>query len=820
MYLSNKEHTHLRTLTMDFEIPYRTYIADIILKKYPTESAFSSKVAEKETYAETLKKYSNYYSEYGRIKANPIQSFQLLKNTIKAMKTKVIAEEIEMPYVSLINVLLLTFSEEFNPFLKLFIDIDTFWKQATRYHYVRNKLSHPGCKTLEKEDLDMVVEFIQTTNSYLGLLSEQYFWLETTDKIEAKSNALLSENTVIPVEINNFADMPFPEMRLVCRDHEIELIKNYVYGKPGALRKKCSLCIFGYGGVGKTALVLETIKRIAQDIVDETTINGYHPKFILFYSAKQAKLDVSLTSGTIEQRRMSHQFSSCNELKNEIFKRLGIADFSGYTFPGLIIIDNLESLTEEERVKVKTFIEECSPATVQYIVTTRNEEQYEERMPLNGFKDLDVGQQFISEYIAENDLDISLSIDDQKKLLDISKGNTLVLILCIKRLEKGLDTISGLTYDLSQKPTVKKLGIEIGHVPANGYEIISEFMFKNTFEELEKVYASESVSIFSILKVLAVCPQKNIDIYTLSLLSEVPYSQLNAILAMLCRYMIVNKQADLYTLNEFAEKYIIVRFLPDETQFIAMSQKIESSSRKIQRELSELKKQIDNNLELKRVIQDWHIITDGDRIAAAKAFALYQDVSSECSKASFFARSCYDDTNQLFSKLEQTTMHPFVKYEKARILRLIKDSGFVIAENLNSEILSNYKDAIWIIKTNSIYEAIRSTKSYASILWLFGYQLLQIDPINNQVEAARYFEESKYSYERLGIRDEEYYQCLSHMGSNYLKMYETSRNVSYLRQARTISDILYKDKDKYQVKTTRDYSIKLRNNIKKYNPNI
>ena len=47
--------------------------------------------------------------------------------------------------------------------------------------------------------------------------------------------------------------MPYGESRIVCREHEIQKIKNFVYGNPDDLRKQHSFCIYGYGGVGKTA---------------------------------------------------------------------------------------------------------------------------------------------------------------------------------------------------------------------------------------------------------------------------------------------------------------------------------------------------------------------------------------------------------------------------------------------------------------------------------------------------------------------------------------------------------------------------------------
>ena len=41
MFLSNKQHTQLRTLVMDFEVPYRTYVANEIIGKYRTPESFA-----------------------------------------------------------------------------------------------------------------------------------------------------------------------------------------------------------------------------------------------------------------------------------------------------------------------------------------------------------------------------------------------------------------------------------------------------------------------------------------------------------------------------------------------------------------------------------------------------------------------------------------------------------------------------------------------------------------------------------------------------------------------------------------------------------
>ena len=154
-------------------------------------------------------------------------------------------------------------------------------------------------------------------------------------------------------------------------------------------------------------------------------------------------------------------------------------------------------------------------------------------------------------------------------------------------------------------------------------------------------------------------------------------------------------------------------------------------------------------------------------------------------KAVFFAESALDDTRRTFDEIEKTTMHPYIKYQKARILQMIQQSGYV-AEDFSSDQINAFKEAIWIIKTNPQFNIIQQTKSYASVLWLLGYQLIQIDETNNRLEAEKYFEDSKEAFENLKIRDKEYYQCVSHMARNCLE------NVSYthIRAHETVLELV------------------------------
>ena len=40
MYLTSRQHDKLRSIVMNFEIPFRTFISDTLIKRYPTLELF------------------------------------------------------------------------------------------------------------------------------------------------------------------------------------------------------------------------------------------------------------------------------------------------------------------------------------------------------------------------------------------------------------------------------------------------------------------------------------------------------------------------------------------------------------------------------------------------------------------------------------------------------------------------------------------------------------------------------------------------------------------------------------------------------------
>lgn len=137
---------------------------------------------------------------------------------------------------------------------------------------------------------------------------------------------------------------------------------------------------------------------------------------------------------------------------------------------------------------------------------------------------------------------------------------------------------------------------------------------------------------------------------------------------------------------------------------------------------------------------------------------------------------------------ERLTAHPFVKYQRARMLQMVDRSG-VLKECHAEDIRKAFSDAIYSIKTIEQYAGISQTKSYAAWLWIYGQHLADTHDFPNSI---RYLEESRISFEEQAFVDQQYYQCCTRLGSVYLDYYlqDSPNRLAYLRKARSVERML------------------------------
>lgn len=809
MYLTIKQHDMFRTLLMGFEIPFRAYIADIVTASYSKDAFFETAMIAKKSLLSPSSPQLLKDLLPKAIASHTLKPTYQKFVTATTSVDEIVTSDIDLPMVGALNLVTFALTEHFGSLYSLFASYNAYCDLAEKYRYARNKLNHPGCRTLEDAHLVPVLSYVKDICVFLD---EKYFLQKTRAQILGDVTTLQQRKIRIPVPKNNFAEMPYGESRIVCREIEIERIKNFVYGHPEDLRKQHSLCIYGYGGVGKTAVVLESLKQIVRDLQDDTTTNEYQPQYILFFSAKQRKLDFSTETGKLIEQGIRCHFHSADELIKLILSELEIDTLKKFRDDGLIIIDNLETLPMEERQLVKEFVEKQTPSQMQFVLTSRNSEEYETNFKLAGF-DTDVGKEFIDSYIEENALDIALSNEEKEQLLVLAQGNTLVLVLSLRRLSKKLATVEGLKTEFSNANAWKLLRSSLSTTPSNAYEVVSEFMYKDTFEHIEVTFQENKERFYKVLKVFAVIRSASTDINTICLLTSEDYPTVEAIIDVLCNYLIIEKRDTQYSLNSFAEKYIVGRFLPDAETYNELSIQIASRQREVSRSLAQLQEDIKNRPQLGKIMRDWQINTDIDRITAAKMYQMYGDVKHECDNSGRYkVTGALEDALKECEKSERLTAHPFSKYQRARILQMV-DVSNILAEQHSDTIKTSFSDAIYAIKTVQQYSSIQQTKSYASLLWLYGQYL---SDTKDYASSIRFLEESKVSFEEQCIKDQQYYQCVTLLGTVYLEYYLIDRpsRIAYLRKSRLIERMLSANWN--ALGKARTYAAQLKTRLKSY----
>lgn len=611
---------------MGFEVPFRSYVAEIITKKYTDNTSFINEIRNKLNIAKTSsiqlikslsrKKYTDRDLE---------NDYTLLKNVVENNGNFIVETETDVPFLSLVLLMTYILEDDFEELYNRIGSHSDYVDQASKYGYARNKLSHPRSKTLEDTNLVPVLSFVKDICAFLD---DKFFVEKKREDLIALMISLQQYRIDIPFN-NNFGEMPDVGSILVCRDHEIQNIKDFVYGRKGDLRKQHSLCIYGHGGVGKTSLVIEAIKQIVGDIVDDTVLNGYSPEYILFFSAKKRQLNIKNESGTVYEEKKKCQFQNDTELFDLIRNTLEIDDFRDFKKEGLVIVDNLESLTPEERENVKDYVSTKTPAEMQFIITSRNSENYETNLKLAGF-DSKNGHEFIGEYITENSLELDLTDNEKEELIQISQGNTLVLVLSLRRLSLNLFSFSVLKTEYDSRNAWKKLLEYKRKTVTNAYEVVADFMYQDTFEHLEEMFKANIGGFYKVLEVFSVVQNGRVDIGTICMLTEEQYNYIEEVIEVLCNYLIIERHEMQYELNGFAEKYIINRFLPDAETVERLSKSIIDKNREIMKELKSLDDQVAKNVVMAQIMKDWHINTDLDKIAAAKLFRIYGEIKRLC----------------------------------------------------------------------------------------------------------------------------------------------------------------------------------------------
>ncbi|MBK7056913.1 MAG: hypothetical protein IPH52_18045 [Leptospiraceae bacterium] len=772
MYLSTDNSDKLDKIIKRFEVSLRSFVADSLIQfiKSSTDLERELDILNSNIASSSIILSNEIKSKIEKKKKESKKVYSAIEYSYNSYINRTVASG-EVPYISdLIDFIVFFINTRFQKFLgkNYFKSPQEFYYLAQNFKNIRNYLSHHASKNIDLKEAEESIRFISIL---MNIIEDKYFWYSSVIELLEFIDDFSKSITGNPLRIHNLDNIPFKHGKVIFRDKELRKISDSLLGKQNQLRTSDSLVIFGYGGVGKTALVIEFIYDLIKSILDKSF--KMEIDFILFFTGKEEMLKVKETTGEYYVEKLKPQIKSFDELLKGIFRYLKIQNISQLekdNKKGIIVVDNLETLPDSEKDKIIEFIRYGVPRNIKFIVTSREEENCEERLHLQEFKEVNNGVKFIDEYIAQNDLSLSLNDNEKNNLIKASRGNTLIIVLSVTRLNFGVSSFTEIIGDLNSS--------------TQNMEQLVTFMYANTFERTIKYLESQGKPVSKILKVLSLYDEE-MNIHAITTITDVQYSHAEEICNILATRLIVNKRYENFSLNEFAQKFV----------FVSQDNDIESDTYKVK--ISEYKNAIRKKMELiakkkenptlLSIFDDWAPTTDTDSLCIAEAFSMYDGQVAELRKLKGNKNQFKEALDRLsndFTKIEAMTNHPYIKYQKARLFR-------EVTENLENE--SDYNQLIaesyshCVHSVNFFYQNIKITKSFASVLWIYGKFVKK--GLNDLNKSIQLFEESRNIFLKLNSSkdksipfDDVYYKLLSELGDTYLTIYEKEKNDKKLKQ--------------------------------------
>ena len=776
MYLSNEETSLLTDAVKYFEVGFRSYIAETILNKYNTIDSYRNAVNGKRN-----SHVSSSIILNGRIKSllDNLAQEQEIKKIYKLLSdTNTICQNHKRVYVKedkkdaflvvseLLSITYIFCSELFSNMVQGFSSREEYMYLAEQYRTIRNNLFHPEASI---SDLNYI-EVNKFISILMEIIDDKFFWYASKEELKNVLDALsISVNNALTIT-NNLKTIPKQKNKFVCRTKEISILKNYLLGNELGLGRMHYILVSGFGGMGKSALVIEVIMQMLRDYNNKNLRSKKWFDFILFFSAKEEVLDIEESVGKINSYKLKSQISSLQDIKREIKRYLGTDDLVSYEKNGLIVIDNFETLSEVEKAKINDFIIYESNPNIQYIITSRNEEHIDTnyQLQIRIFNEKD-GCEFIDKYLEENALLIELDEISKKKLVKLSKGNTLVLVLSLHRLSQGIELA-----------TIEKELLSIGSETVNN---IVSFMSKNAFDEIYNQFKEQEDDIERILQIMVMYDEP-IDKYSLMVLSHTDMLLVDEVVNALISGLILEAQREEVQINEFAKTYLLIKFRPNNIEYMEKQDEISNYKRELTIKKNKLLDCRERNPQIDNILKEWQPNNLIDELAIVDAFEAYThfNVWRVVNKKGYKNKNyTLDSVNQYFKKIEETSTHPYIYAQKARILlpllRFKKENREKIKECLKDSFEKT------IISVETQYINIKGTISYASILRELGKFYLEDSGNVDYNKAANYSEKAKVIYEKIDKGNRYYYFTIRNLAKAYIGLYGKTQEKAYVSEA-------------------------------------
>lgn len=752
MYISVEQSHKLDTIIKSYEVALRSFISDIMARKYQSHALFdqtlksisiSNNLIYAKKFSAKLRKFtstsSEIYSLISKCKAS------LDNNTF----------DNDVPYVSeLIDLMLIFFSLHFSDkeIVKAFSSIEEFHYCCTIYHKTRNNLSHPASHPITISDANKVVYFIENG---IATLNEKLFWYASKAYIsEHIKNYNNHDNDGFPKH-HNLGLAPSTHKSLLCRESVISNLYEALLGSNVRQRLAGSVVLYGYGGVGKTAITTEFLYRLIRDQKDN---KHKDLSYLLFFSSKDEYLRSNNTSGELYIDSAKPEFSTLEDLQSLICKCLDIENVYEIKERGIIAIDNIENIENSEKQKIIDFIK-ALPRNVQFIVTSRNEESCEEKIHVEEFKNDDTGVTFVEQMVESEGFDINLRLGMAGQILNASKGNALIIIQILNIVDRQVSTFTSITTSLES-------------MRSKNSEMIANFMYKNTFDAALKYLSSNGHPINELLQVISLYDER-IELYSISKLLSIGIADAERTCNYLLERLILKKTGEYYELNEFAKRFVFIKLLPDRFQLGAIKEKIRIHKERMKLKLSQLDSTLTSNSVLHRIVNEWQPRNYIDTIVIAELFSIYGQAIKCVTQNN---KRKYEQFLKEFDEHSFITSHPYVPLQKAR---LYKEGMYKFYRNdptILTQVERLYEEAVESIEYD--YRYLIGSLAHASLLMMFGIFLSQ--HLKEYSRAIRVLEDAKYFHGEL--RGKGWFIICNYLSFSYKKMHILTREHVYSEQ--------------------------------------